>query len=113
MNLLKQSVSMYTTQEVSCMLILITTDFTNSDLEDLILTSLHIGVVEYTRLTGEEDIIHHTTDLHTGVVDYTHLTIDLHITEEDITDRIIVHTIEITEIIITAKEVLLDLRMVV
>jgi hypothetical protein len=61
----------------------------------------------------EEDIIHHTTDLHTGVVDYTHLTIDLHITEEDITDRIIVHTIEITEIIITAKEVLLDLRMVV
>ncbi len=96
---------MYTTQEVSYMLILIITDFISLDFGVMILSTLHIGEEEYTLLVfGEADIIHLTTDLHTGEEEYTHLITDLLITEEDITDRIIAHTIEIMEIIITVKE---------
>ena len=96
---------MYTTREVSCMLTPIIMDFISLDFGAMTLTSLNIGEGEYTHLViGEADIIHLITDLHTGAEEYTHLTTDLHITEEVITDRIIAHTIEIMEIIITVKE---------
>jgi len=82
---------MYTTREVSCMLTPIIMDFISLDFGAMTLTSLNIGEGEYTHLViGEADIIHLITDLH--------------ITEEVITDRIIAHTIEIMEIIITVKE---------
>jgi len=103
---------MYTTQEVSCMLILIIMDFINLVFGVMILSSLHIGVEEFIVHIGEADIIHLTTGLHTGEEEYTHLTTGLLITEEDITDRIIAHTIEIMEIIITAKEELLGRQII-
>jgi len=95
---------MYTTQEASTMLTPIIMDFINLVFGVMILSSLHIGVEEFIHHIGAEDSTHLTTDLHIGEEEYTHLITDLHTTEEGIIDRIIAHTIEIMEIIITVKE---------